>query len=61
MDRVVYICTGTCGAKISEEQFKNGLTKCGTKSCNMYGHSFKQMIECGVCGKVYAPGEEHTH
>jgi len=37
-DQKTYVCTGTCQAVITEEQYKSGLTKCGAESCNMKGH-----------------------
>jgi len=35
-----YVCLGSCQAVISEEQHKNGLTKCGAEECTMYGQPF---------------------
>lgn len=35
-----YICSGTCGAHITEEEYNNGLTACGTEGCTMKGHTF---------------------
>ena len=37
-DQKTYVCLGTCQAVITEEQYKNGLTKCGAKSCDLKGH-----------------------
>ncbi len=61
MDKIVYVCTGTCKAEISEEDYKNGLTKCGTESCSLYGHQFQKMKKCGQCGQLYTEGELHQH
>ncbi len=41
----VYVCTGTCHAEISEERYKNGLIKCGTEGCTMYGKHFEERIK----------------
>jgi hypothetical protein len=60
-DKLVYICTGSCKAEISEEQFKNGLTKCGTESCTLYGRDFKKMTKCSKCGQVYSEKNLHNH
>ncbi len=38
-----YMCTGTCKAIITEEEYNNGLTKCGTKECTMYGQPFVEI------------------
>ena len=42
MDKTVYICTGGCGAVISQEQYDGGLTACGTEGCAHKGHAFKK-------------------
>lgn len=61
MDKIVYICTGTCKAEISEEEYKKGLTKCGTKGCSHFGHKFEKRRKCHVCGEYYKKGEIHKH
>lgn len=43
MREVVYICTGTCQAQISERQHKEGLVVCGAKDCTMKGKPFKKI------------------
>lgn len=35
-----YVCLGTCQAVITEEQYNNGLTKCGAEVCTMKGQPF---------------------
>ena len=61
MDKTVYICTGTCKAEISEEEYKGGLTKCGTEGCTKKGHTFEMRKKCAECGAYYKPGESHSH
>ena len=61
MDKTVYICTGTCKAEISEEQFNEGLKKCGTPGCNMRGHTFAKRLKCHECKAYYKPGDNHSH
>lgn len=34
-----YVCTGTCGGSVDEEEFKKGKNKCGMKGCTMYRKS----------------------
>lgn len=46
-----YVCLGTCQAVISEERYKNGLTKCGTESCSMYQQPFVEGKKNEVTGK----------
>ena len=61
MNKIVYICVGTCEAEISEEQYKNGLTKCGGEGCSLKGHEFEKRIKCGECGAIFKEEEVHTH
>lgn len=61
MNKVVYICVGTCKAEISEEQYKSGLTKCGGEGCTLNGHDFEKRLKCEICGAVYNEKETHTH
>lgn len=39
-DKKTYVCTGTCQAVVSEDEYNNGLTKCGAESCTMKGQPF---------------------
>jgi len=39
-DKKTYVCLGTCQAVITEEQYANGLTQCGTKECTMFEKPF---------------------
>ncbi len=46
-----YVCLGTCQAVITEEQYNNGLTKCGAKECTLYDHPFVQGHKSEETGK----------
>lgn len=46
-----YVCLGTCQAVISEEQYNNGLTKCGAKECTLYGQPLVVGKKSVVTGK----------
>ena len=61
MDKKIYICTGTCRAEISKDQYDNGLVKCGTKTCDRFGQSFEEKIKCEICGKIFNPSKNHSH
>lgn len=61
MNKVVYVCTGSCKAEISEEQYKGGLTKCGAKGCTMEGYDFEKRFKCDTCGEVFKEKEIHNH
>ncbi len=39
-DQKTHVCLGTCQAVISDEEYKNGLTKCGAEVCTMKGEPF---------------------
>ena len=59
INKVVYICVGTCKAEISEEQYKGGLTKCGGEGCTLKGHEFEKRVKCEECGAVFKEEENH--
>lgn len=61
MDKIVYVCTGSCNAKISEEQYKAGLTKCGAADCTLFRHAFEKRLKCDVCSRLYKEAEDHSH
>ena len=53
MNTNVYVCTGRCGAVISQEQFDKGLQACGADGCDHKGIPFEKKEKCGKCGEVY--------
>lgn len=61
MNKVVYICTGGCGAIITQEQYDEGLTKCGAKGCLHHGHPFEKRLKCADCGKIFLENQTHKH
>ena len=61
MEKVVYVCTGGCGGKVSEEEYEAGKTTCGTQSCPNFGKLFEKRLVCGQCQAEYKPEEEHSH
>lgn len=60
MDKVVYVCTGSCKAEITEERYNQGLKVCGTTDCSMKDHTFEKRFKCEKCGSIYGPEENHT-
>ena len=32
-----YVCIGTCGGSVSEEEFRKAKNKCGAQECEKYG------------------------
>lgn len=56
-----YFCTGNCGAVITEQQHVEGLTKCGTSSCNMHDKPFEKGLYCSSCEKRISEEEKDQH
>ncbi|MEX0616350.1 MAG: hypothetical protein WD231_00890 [Candidatus Woykebacteria bacterium] len=56
-----YFCTGTCGAVITEEQYNNGLTHCGTNTCTMHKEPFEKGLYCTTCQKRVSEAEKDQH
>ena len=45
-----YVCTGTCGGSVSEEEFRKGKNKCGMKGCPRHGKPLvRAEKEIGCC------------
>lgn len=42
-EKACYVCEGSCHAKISEGQYRGGLTACGAAGCTMHGKPFKKV------------------
>ncbi len=40
MKKIAYVCEGTCKAQITQEQFDQGIVKCGAEGCTLHGHHF---------------------
>lgn len=56
-----YFCTGTCGAVVTQEQYDQGLTKCGDESCNMHDKPFERGLFCVSCEKRIGEEEKDQH
>ena len=57
MNDAVYVCPGECQAKVSQEDFDKGITKCGNETCSLKGVEFKKMVPCADCGKLEEDGK----
>lgn len=44
MDQVKYICTGGCNGEVTDEEYKEGKTSCGTTSCSKFGQPFEKRV-----------------
>lgn len=60
-DQVKWVCTGTCGAVVSDEEHKKGLTVCGTERCTRRGQPFEKRYSCHICKQLYGEHESHSH
>lgn len=36
-NKKTYVCTGSCQAVVTEEEYNKGLTNCGAEGCTMKG------------------------
>ncbi len=61
MHPVVYVCTGGCGGRVTEDEYNQGKTTCGTVGCPRYGQSFERRYVCDECGHEYKEDEKHGH
>jgi hypothetical protein len=46
-----YVCTGSCQAVVTEEEYNKGLTNCGAEGCTMKGHPLVQGKKSEITGK----------
>lgn len=60
MDTQVYICTGGCGAVISQKQYDEGLQACGADGCDHKGVAFEKRKQCASCKKNYKEETGHV-
>lgn len=56
-NKKTYVCLGTCQAVVSEEQYNNGLTKCGAADCTMHGQPLVPGKKSDLTGKNIQTGE----
>lgn len=50
MGEVRYICTGSCGGSVSEEEFIAGKNTCASPNCEKHGQPLEKNVECPECG-----------
>ena len=48
MDKTMYVCTGGCGGKVTEEEHEVGKTTCGDPNCPKHGQLFDKREEEGA-------------
>lgn len=60
MEKIIWVCTGGCNAKKTQEEYGAGKIKCGNPQCANYGKPFEKMRECLSCRAVMKENEEHA-
>lgn len=56
-----YICTGSCGAVITKQQYDEGLNKCGApQGCSRKGNPFVKCAHCPKCDEHTPKKTAHT-
>ena len=53
-----YMCTGTCGAKMTEEEYDKSQKACSTTGCSHEGMPFEKKMCCD--DEEVMPAEEHA-
>lgn len=61
MAKNIYICTGGCNGKVTEEEYNAGKRTCGDPNCPKYGQPFEKRLKCEECGVEYKAEEQHDH
>ena len=54
----VYYCP-ICEARVTQEEYATGKTKCGMAACKNYQKPLVLMNKCDLCGEVYALNKTH--
>lgn len=55
-----FICTGSCGGVVTEEQHNEGKTTCGAEDCERHGMPLEKRNHCENCDAYFEEGEEHV-
>jgi len=55
-----YVCTGTCGGSVSEAEYGEGKTTCGTLGCSRNGQPFtrREKAEIERAGSSHSAGKK---
>jgi hypothetical protein len=56
-----YGCAGSCGGKITEEQFNAGQNICNDQDCDCYGRPLGKMKYCSFCNEYYTRQSADYH
>ncbi len=61
MHPVVYVCTGGCGERVTEDEYLAGGTTCRQGGCAHQGQMLERRYVCNECGHEYKEEEKHEH
>jgi len=57
MQRILYICPGSCKGVATEEKWQAGAKTCGAANCERHGMPLEKRLVCEKCGAQYKSGE----
>ena len=55
-----YVCSGSCGAELSRQEYEAGQITCGDPTCDSYGEPLEKIMYCPSCDEYYTREEEHA-
>ncbi len=60
MAEVRYVCEGSCGGMVTQEEHDSGKTTCADPNCEKHGEALEKRMFCTQCHLVFKEDEEHT-
>jgi len=59
LSEIRYICSGSCGAKVTVENYKQGCKKCSDDECDNFGKRLERGEYCPNCNTCFEEGDDH--
>jgi len=56
-----YVCTGSCGGMVTEEEYKQGKNRCSVEGCTKHGQPLEEREYCPECKQAFKKDEKHCH
>ena len=60
MAEVRYVCSGSCGGIVAQDEYNSGKTTCADPTCEKHGKALEKRMFCPHCKLVFEEKEEHT-
>ena len=57
MPKEIFICEGTCGARLTKEQYEKSPKVCGSEGCSRHGIAFTRVSVTAPSAPVAHDGE----